>query len=137
MKAPHYELTTVVHLDGDDRNDIVEAMLRARNAIGKDDELIYGIVDVFVYGDAEPPVMKTSSDGMSCTMTWRDTMISCDYDYQHGNETLHGTHNISLTELVMFEKVYRRNELLQRRKNKCGTLGTSCFCTTKGVGNGK
>lgn len=116
MKTPDYRFTNLIHLDGTERYDFVQAFLVARKAITPDDKLQYGSVDVFVFYSIKPPRIEKSEDknGMTMKATVHDTMISFDYDYHHGDEILHGKHNCSMAELVRFEKAYRRTNRVKR-----------------------
>ena len=108
MNMNDYRMTNLVHIDGDERHALIEAFLKVRKAITENDRLQYGSVDVFVFGYLKPPRIEVSKDGMSYKMTCLDTMLSFDYDYHHGDEILHGTHNCGMNELLKFEKVYKR-----------------------------
>ena len=116
MEADNLKFINLVHLEGDDRHDDVQAFLIARKAISADDTLKYGSVDVLVFDSIKPPIIEKSEDktGMTMKATVHDTMLSFEYDFHHGDEILHGKHNCSMAELVRFEKTYRRTNRVKR-----------------------
>lgn len=124
MTIDDFSMTKLVHLEGDYQYAIIEAFLIARKAIGKDDKLQYGSMDVFVFECTKTPQiekMKTA-DGMLFKMMVPDTMLSFDYQFHHNNELLHGMHNCGMNELLEFEKVYKRT--------RCSRKGCSDAETT-------
>ena len=116
MNMDDYRITNLVHIDGDERHALIEAFLKARKAITESDRIQYGSVNVFVFGYLKPPRIEASKDGMSYKMTCPDTMLSFDYDYHHGEELLHGTHNCSMTDMIKFEKSYMRQKHLRKKR---------------------
>lgn len=119
MEADNLKFINLVHLEGDDRHDDVQAFLIARKAIGADDTLKYGSVDIFVFDSIKPPRIEKSEDktGMTMKATVHDTMLSFEYDFHHGGEILHGKHNCGMRELIAFEKSYGLVNRCKKEKN--------------------
>lgn len=115
MKMDDYRMTNLVHIDGDERHALIEAFLKARKAIGSD-QLICGTIDVFVLESTKPPKIETSKDGMTYKMTGHETVLIFYYAYLRGNECLKGTHNCSMTDMIKFEKSYKRQAHLKKEK---------------------
>ena len=118
MEADNLKFINLVHLEGDDRHDDVQAFLIARKAISADDTLKYGSVDIFVFDYIGPTEIEKieNEDGLTFKATLPDTMLSFEFDYHHGGDILHGKHNCSMTDLIRFEKVYKRMNRYNRRK---------------------
>ena len=110
MEINDYRFTNLVHIDGDDKHEVVQAFLASRKAIGDGDTLQYGSVDVFVFGSEKPPKIEKvdNAKGLTLKMTIPPTVLSFEYDFHHNGEVLHGKHNCSLAELCKFEKSYKR-----------------------------
>lgn len=117
--ADDYHFTNLVHIDGDDKHEVVQAFLIAQKAIGENDSLQYGSVDVFVFSSEEPPQIEKvdNEKGLTFKMTIPATMLSFEYDFHHNGEILHGKHNCSLPELCKFEKSYKRIRRFNRKES--------------------
>jgi len=118
MLTEDYRFTNLVHIDGDDKHEVVQAFLIAQKAIGENDSLQYGSVDVFVFDSIKPPRIEKSEnkDGMTMKATIHDTLLSFEYDFHHGGEVLHGKHNCGMRELISFDKSYKRVNRCKKEK---------------------